>query len=450
MAAEKDLIVAIELGSSAIRGIIGKKNADGSIQVLNIEQETTADCIQKGVIYNLDKTILSLNQIIERLQEKQGVYINKVYIGIGGQSLHTVRNCVSRQLETKEVITAELVDNLMDTNLNVNYPDSEILDVVPQEYRVDNSSTNEPAGILSDNIEGRFLNVIARSILKEKIQRCIRSTGREVAEYHISSLALADALLTDAEKRSGCALVDFGAETTTIAIYTDNKLRHLAVIPLGSKNITHDIASKKIELDEAEELKLKYGAALSDPNESEDNRPINISNGRKLESNVLQEIIEARMAEIIDNVWEQINNKYSDKPMAGIIFTGSAANIKNLDKAFIRRTGYEKLKIGRVVPCNTKSGSVEERLIKDGRMNTLLALLTKGELSCIGSTPVVEEEKASEEVIEITPTPPVEKPQETPSTDKEEPKPNVPPKPSSFSRMGRAVKDFFTKIVEED
>ncbi len=447
--------MAIELGSSAIRGISGRKNPDGSIHVLNIEQETTADCIRKGVIYNLDKTVQSMNRIIERLQEKQGVYINKVYVGIGGQSLHTVKNCVSRQLETKDVITAELVDNLLDTNLNVSYPDAEILDVIPQEYRVGNSSTNEPAGVLSDHIEGRFLNVVARTVLKDNILRCVRETGREVAEFYISSLALADALLTDTEKRSGCALVDFGADTTTVAIYTDNKLRHLTVNPLGSPNTTHDIASKQIGEDEAEMLKLKYGAALIDSADADESLPaISISNSRKLERHTLQEIVEARMAEIIANVWEQINNsKYVDKLMAGIVITGGAANIKNLDKAFIRRTQFDKLKLGRVVACQTKNGSAEERLIKDGSMNVLLALLCKGEQICTGEEP-------RSDVEEAVATPPVEAPavQEkpvepaTPATEEiaEEITPPEPPKPSWFSRMGQTLKDFSKKMLEEE
>lgn len=397
MTAEKDLIVAIELGSSAIRGIIGRKKTDGSIEVLNIEEEITKDCVRKGVIYNIDKTIQSLNNIINKLQDKQGVYINKVYVGIGGQSLRTVKNSVSRQLDTKVILSNELVDSLMDTNLNASYSEAEILDVVPQEYRVGNGFTTEPVGILSDQIEGRFMNVVARSLLKDNIQKCVRGTGREVAEYFISSLALAENLLTDTEKRSGCALVDFGADTTTVAIFKNNLLRHLAVIPLGGNNITHDIANKQIEDEEAEALKIKYGSAFAENPETDNVRKIPVSNDRTLDGNEFQDIVEARMEEIIANVWEQISSsKYSDKLMAGIIITGGAANIKNLEKAFSHRTLFDKLKCGRLIPCSTRPGSAEEKRIKEGTLNTLISLLTKGNQSCIGEDPAAQEEEDKE------------------------------------------------------
>lgn len=466
MAAEKDLIVAVELGSSAIRGIVGRKKPDGSIEVLDVEQRRSNDCVRKGVIYNLDKTIQSLNDILERLQERRGVYISRIYVGIGGQSLRTMKNSVSRQLDTKMVISNELVDNLMDTNLNASYPEAEILDVVPQEYRVGNGVTTEPVGILSDHIEGRFMNVVARSLVKENIQKCVRGTGREVAEYFISSLVLADNLLTDTEKRSGCALVDFGADTTTVAIFKNNLLRHLAVIPLGGNNITHDIANKQIEDDEAEELKIKYGSAYCENPETDNVRRISISNDRTLEGNEFQEIVEARMEEIIANVWEQISNsKYCDKLMAGIIITGGAANIKNLDKAFINRTRFDKLKFGRNVSCSVRSGSVVEKQLKEGGLNTLVSLLTLGEANCIGEDPSLTAEPETEQPSVAptdekdgngpaeavnAPTPSAETPA---AAEKQEPTPPEPPKPkkpSSFARWGKTIKEILGKMVEEE
>lgn len=471
MTAEKDLIVAIELGSSAIRGIVGRKKPDGSIQVLNVEQEFTKDCVRKGIIYNIEKTIQSLNSIIEKLQEKQDVYINKVYVGIGGQSLRTVKNSVSRQLETKVVISNELVDNLMDTNRNASYTEAEILDVVPQEYRVGTSFTTEPVGILSDQIEGRFMNVVARNMLKDNIQKCVRGTGREVAEFFISSLALADNLLTATEKRSGCALVDFGADTTTVAIFKNNLLRHLSVIPLGGNNITHDIANKQIEEEEAETLKLKYGTAYSESSETDNVRKIPISNDRTIDGNELQEIVEARMEEIIANVWEQINSsKYSDKLMAGIIITGGAANIKNLEKAFTRRTMFDKLKCGRIIACETRPGSAEERLVKEGVLNTLVSLLAKGNQNCTGVDPTVQqyaEEKADKPADNFysgtdkadTNGYPDNGTQlsggnDTANTTGEEQEtvqqPQKPKGPSWFSQWSKKLRDISKKMVEEE
>ena len=257
MAAEKDLIVAIELGSFSIRGIAGRKNFDGSIQILDIVERPSMNCIRKGIIYNIDKTIKNINSIISQLNQDLDVYINKAYVGIGGQSLRTIRNSVSRQLDTNVVISNEIVENLLNTNLSANYADCDILGVIPQEYRIGTQYTTDPIGILSNHIEGKYLNIVAKSILKENVQKCFQTAGIEIVDMFISPLALADNLLTDTEKRSGCALVDFGADTTTVAIFKNNLLRYLAVIPLGGNNITQDICSLQVEESDAESLKIK-------------------------------------------------------------------------------------------------------------------------------------------------------------------------------------------------
>jgi cell division protein ftsA len=461
MAAEKELIVAIELGSSTIRGIAGKKNADGSIQVLDIVQEPARNCSRKGVVYNIDKTVQNIRNIIQKLEDNQHVHINKVYAGIGGQSLRTVKNSVSRQLDNKEIITPELVDLLLDTNLNASYPDQEILDVKPQEYRIGNQYTTEPAGILSSHIEGRFLNIVARTQVRENLQKCFQAAELEVVDYFISPLALADNVLTDTEKRSGCALIDFGADTTTVAIFKNNILRHLVVIPLGSNNITMDICSQQIEEEEAEELKKQYGSAYTEPQEDDGkNHLLSINNDRTIDERLLQEIIEARMEEIIANVWEQIcASGYRDQLLAGIIVTGGGANIKNLDKAFLHRTGFDKLKTAKIQQTTLQTQH-PEKISKNGSLNTLLSLLTKGEANCVGDIEEnVEESHLSEEGDNAT-NPAHESATATSTTSKTPPseEPATEPKPKKqktswfkqvFDNFGKKVSDLSKTITEE-
>lgn len=460
MAAEKDLIVAIELGSSAIRGIAGKKNADGSIQVLDIAQEPAMGCIRKGIVYNIDKTVQSIRHIIQKLQDSQHVHICKVYAGLGGLSLRTVKNSVSRQLESKEIISEELVDNLLDTNLNVVYPEKEILDVIPQEYHIGTQYAIDPVGILSNHIEGRFLNVVARTTLKENMQKCFSAAGLEVIDTFISPLALADNVLTDTEKRSGCALIDFGADTTTVSIYKNNLLRHLAVIPLGGSNITQDICSLQIEDDEAEELKLQFGTAYTEPQDNENSRELPIRNERSIKESLLQEIVEARMEEIIANVWEHINSSgHRDKLLAGIIVTGGAANMKNLDKAFTRRTGFDKLKFAKILQTSLQTAH-PEKISKNGSLNTLLSLLTKGDQDCTGEDPdiqkaeldtVLDMQTAETTVTAGTATTAGHTTEGT-STPAEEAAKKKEKKKKGwgfFSRIGKAVDDLTKEIVQE-
>ena len=233
MAAEKEIMVAIEFGSSKIRGIAGCRNLDGTIHILDVVQEDAKNCIRKGVIYNMDKTVLCLKRIVQKLESDLDLEVIKVYVGLNGKSLRTVKNVVSRQLDTKIVISSDLVDGLCESNKETVYPDYEILEVVPQEYRIGAELTLDPVGILSNQLEGRFLNVIARTTIKEYVRKCVEAADLEIAGYFITPLAQADSVLTDTERRSGCVLVDFGADLTTVAIYKNNVLRHLAVIPLG-------------------------------------------------------------------------------------------------------------------------------------------------------------------------------------------------------------------------
>ena len=259
--AATDFTVAIELSSTEITGIAGKKNADGSIHLLAYASERSSDCIKKGAIYNLDKTAQCLNSVIQQLEDKLEAKIKKVYVGIGGQSIHSIRNSVERHLDENFKISQHLIDSMLQSNKEIALMDQELLAVEPQEYKVGNNLLTEPVGIQAENIEGNFLNIIARDTLKANITQCFKQTNCEIADYLMAPIVTADAVLTNNEKRSGCALVDFGADTTTVSVYKNNLLRHVAVIPLGSSNITKDICSLQIEEEDAELLKIRYASA---------------------------------------------------------------------------------------------------------------------------------------------------------------------------------------------
>lgn len=236
--AAKDFIVAIELGSSKMTGIAGKKNLDGSINVLAVVKEDSSTFIRKGVVYNIDKTALCLTNIINKLQAQLKTEITQVYVGVGGQSIRSVRNSIAKDLPIDTKITQDMVIELMDMNRNWKYQDQEILDAAVQEYKVDSQLQLDPVGIQCGRLEGNFLNILERKAFYKNLNKCFETAGINVAEMYLAPLALADSVLTEAERRSGCALVDIGADTTTVSVYSKNILRHLAVIPLGSNNIT--------------------------------------------------------------------------------------------------------------------------------------------------------------------------------------------------------------------
>ena len=380
--ATTEFIAAIELGSSKVTGIAGRKNSDGSMQVLAYAKEDSSSFIRKGIIYNLDKTAQSLTSIINKLEGDLKNSIAKVYVGIGGQSLRTVRNVVSRDLNEETIISQELVDAICDENLEIPLVDMDILDVAPQEYKIGNNLQADPVGVAGSHIEGRFLNIVARASIKKNLERCFEQAKIEIADLLISPLVTANAVLSESERRSGCALIDFGADTTTISVYKNNILRFLTVLPLGGNSITRDITSMQMEEEEAERLKITFGNVMYEEEESEEAATCQLEDGsRTVELQALNNIIEARAEEIITNVWNQIQlSGYDDKLLSGIIITGGAANLKNLDTMLRKRSKIEKIRTARSIRNTIQTES--DLIKKDGTQNTLFGLLFEGKENC--------------------------------------------------------------------
>ena len=383
MVAAKEFIVAIELGSSKMTGIAGQKNLDGSINVLAVVKEDSSSFIRKGVVYNIDKTAQCLTSIIKKLENQLKTEITQVYVGVGGQSIRSVRNVIAKDLPADTIVTQDMIIDLMDSNRNMKYPDQEILDAAVQEYKVDSQYQLDPVGIQATHLEGNFLNILERKAFYRNLNKCFETAGINVAEMYLAPLALADSVLTEAEKRSGCALVDLGADTTTVSVYSKNILRHLAVIPLGGNNITKDLATLQIEESDAEKMKLKYASAFTDNNDIDNNLKYSIDDERQVESRKFIEIVEGRLEEIIENVWYQIPSEYYDKLLGGIILTGGGSNMKDIEKAFMNHTHVDKIRIAKFV-THTINSNNEDIKAHDGKMNTLLGLLAKGDINCAG------------------------------------------------------------------
>ncbi len=380
----KEFIVAIELGSSKITGVAGKKNLDGSITILAVAKEDSTQYIRKGVVYNIDKTVVSLTSIVKKLETALKTKIAHVYVGVGGQSIRSVKNVIVKDLPADTIVTQTMINELMDANRNMTYPEQEILDATIQEYKVDNQNQLDPVGIQCNRLEGNFLNILWRKAYYRNLNKCLETAGLAIADLYIAPLALADSVLTETEKRGGCMLVDLGADTTTVSVYFKNILRHLSVIPLGSNNITKDIASLQMDEARAEEMKLKYASAFT-PNDDIDNTlTYPIDQDRNVESRKFIDIVEARVEEIVENVCAQVPNEFSDKLLGGIVLTGGGSNLKNIERAFTNRTHIGKIRTAKFVSEQVNSNHADITS-HDGTMNTILGLLIKGDMNCAGS-----------------------------------------------------------------
>ena len=406
MATEDKFIVAIELGSSKVTGIAGRKQPDGVTQILAFAQEPSTTFIRKGRINNVNKMTQCILNMKEKLEQQLQKSVSRVYVGIGGMGMHTVANTVVKHFDSKVEITQEMVDAMCDENRNTASPDRDILESVPQEYRLGTQVQTDPVGILSDGIEGHFLNIVPNQSVREQIRNCSRTAGVAIADLPLTVHALADAMLTEPLKRSGCVFVDMGAETTSVAVYKNNLLRHLAVIPLGGANVNRDIMSLQIEDDEAEELKLKYASAIAD-NSGEKRKPIVLRDGRHIDFDEFSGLVEARMEEIILNIKNQITLSKYDKGqlIGGLVITGGASHLKDIDKAFVRDTQFEKIRFVRNIRIPLRAGEFGE-FNADGDCNSAIALLDKGEMNCCGGSlgqPTLFEEHKEPEQPVLTP-----------------------------------------------
>ena len=386
---DKDFIVAIELGSSKICGIAGKKK-DGTMHILAYAEEQTAGCVKRGVVYNIEKTYQSVNNIIRKLETVLKTKISRAYVGLAGQSVRSYKCVIKRNLLTQSYITNEAIDAMSQESLEIPFNDYEVLENFPQEFIVDSSVIADPVGVMGTNIEGEFLNVIAKNTLHANIETVFANVGISVAEELISPLQLATHVLTDAEKRSGCALVDLGADTTTLVVYKNNIVRYLVTLPLGGNNINKDLSTLPIDEAETEDVKLKFGDACQELEDTDDTETqyYTTSDGRQIEVSLIKNVIEARMGEIIANVRNQIvNSDYSDKLLAGLVITGGCSKMKNIVKAFVKNTKIDKVrvanKVNQMVVKTSNAGSVS---IDNPSTTTILSLLLSGTISCGGES----------------------------------------------------------------
>lgn len=471
-----EFIVAIELGSSVFRGIAGKKNPDGSITVQALVKEDATQCIRKGVVNNIDKTATCLKNIVAKLSKTMKQNISHVYVGVGGQSVRSVRNVIVKDLPTETIVDGDIVDGLMDSNRGMDYPDLEILNVVTQEYKVGNQYVVDPVGIKGTRLEGNFLNIAQRKLFYSNLNEAFDKAGIAIAEIFPAPLVLADNVLSESEKRGGCVLVDLGADTTTVSVYHKSLLRHLAVIPLGGNNVTKDITALKMEEREAELLKLKHGSAYTEIADMDPALTYSIDGERTIESKQLIELVEARVEEIVQNVWHQVPAEYVSKLLGGIILTGGGSNMKNIELAFKKYTHMDKIRKARFVNLAIKS-NIADINKHDTTLNTIISLLAKGDMNCAGG-PIVHQQSTGTDLFGQTTTTTTTHPttngeggtqphtggdnggnggnntQPTPppapgTTPAPEPTP-APEKSGFFSKLAKKIKGFGGKILEAE
>lgn len=314
----KNYITAIEIGSSKVAGTVGVATYEG-INIIAYASEPVDGFISKGVVRNVDAASACLTNIINRLEAQldNKVTIEKAYTTIGGISVRSIKSTIKREFSEYTKITPEIIDAMAIENDNefVVPEGYQKVQVIVQDYKLDGSVNTAPAGFHTRSIEGSYLNIIINEQFMKQLCESFEMAKIEIVDSFTAAKLEADILLNKDDKHS-CALVNMGAETTTISIYTNELLRKLVVLPLGGENITRDISTQHISREEAESIKMfkGYGATGSD--------------NSLIANETLNKIIAARIEEILLNIKHQIES--SGEKVGQILFTGGAAKLKNL------------------------------------------------------------------------------------------------------------------------
>ncbi len=342
------LIVGLDIGTTKICAIIGRKNEFGKLEVLGMGK-AVSDGVDRGIVTNIEKTVHAIEKAVEDCANMAEVDIVDVIVGIAGQHIQSkiMHGSIMRQ-PTEEEITIEDVQRLTaDMHNIVVPPGNSIIHVMPQDYTVDyEGGIKDPVGMAGTRLEADFHIITAQTTAIHNINKCVKRANLTSKQLILEPLASSLSVLNDDEKEAGVCLVDIGGGTTDIAIFYDNIIRHTAVIPLGGNIITADIKEGCMLMqNQAELLKTKFGKAIAEeanPNEIVSIPGLRGRPAKEISIRTLASIIQCRMEEIIEIVQNEIiQSGYYKKLAGGIVLTGGGSQLQFISQLFEYMTGLD-------------------------------------------------------------------------------------------------------------
>ena len=375
------IVVGLDIGTTKICAIVGTKNEYGKLEVLGMGK-AVSDGVIRGIVTNIDKTIMAIEKAIAEASEQSGIEINVVNVGIAGQhiksSIH--HGSITRDRVDDEITVEDINRLTNDIHKIVMPPGCEIIHVMPQDYIVDyEDGIKDPVGMSGVKLEADFHVITAQTNAIRNINKCVKRGGLEIDDLILEPLASSMSVLSDEEKEAGVCLVDIGGGTTDVAIFHDGIIRHTAVIPFGGNIITTDIKEGlKVMQNQAELLKTKFGKAIAEeanPNEIVSIPGLRNRPPKEISIRNLAHIIEARMEEIIELVHaEIITSGLGNKLAGGIVITGGGSQLAYVQQLFEYMTGMD----ARIGFPNEHLGKSKIEAIKSPMYATTVGLVLAG------------------------------------------------------------------------
>ncbi len=374
---EKNLIIALDIGTSKIVTIVSELKDDGEIQILGIGQHVSRG-LKKGVVVNIESTMQAIQRSLEEAELMADCKIKEVYTGIAGSHIRSINSTGMVKIRDLEVDNSD-VERVIETAQAITLPpDQQVLHTLVQEYIIDDQyDIKEPRGMSGMRLEVKVHIISGAIAAAQNIVKCIKRSGLDVMELILQPLASADAVLTDDEKELGVCLIDIGGGTTDIIVYKDGAVRHTAVIPIAGDQITNDISvAFRTPQQSAEDIKINHGSCDSTKASSQELIDVPLVDGRapkKINAKDLSEIIEPRVNELFELVMNELTrSKLNNQIASGIVITGGSGLMKHMvDVA--EKNFKQSVRIGYPMGVDGL-----KQIIENPRYSTAIGLIKRG------------------------------------------------------------------------
>ena len=380
---EQPIIVGLDIGTTKIAAIAGRKNEYGKLEILGFGR-ANSNGVKHGQVLNIDETIKAIQMALDNCYASNpNLEISEVYVGIAGHHIKSLqtRGDIVRQ-NTEEEITRREIDQLVADQYKTYIPaGDQIIDVIPQEFTVDNfQNIPNPIGYGGVKVGANFHIITGDKNAIRNINRAVEKSNLQTKDLVLQPLASAAAVMGQEDLEAGVAIVDIGGGTTDLAVFYEGILKHTAVIPFGGENITNDIKTGLGVLKtQAEQMKVQFGSALS--NEAKANAYITIPGlrgmpAKEISVKNLANIIQARMSEIMDFVTYHLKQVGLDNRMlnGGVVMTGGGSQLRHLIQLTEYITGLNA-RIGYPTE-HLAAGHIEE--LAKPTYSTCIGLILKG------------------------------------------------------------------------
>jgi len=331
----KNLVVALDIGTSKVACLVAELGPDGALEVLGMGSHESKG-LKKGVVVNIEATVAAIQRALEEAELMADCKITSAFVGIAGSHIRSFNSTGMVAVKDREVGALD-VDRAIETARAVNIPtDQQILHVLRQEFIIDGQEdVREPIGMSGVRLEVKVHIVTGAVSAAQNIIKCVRRCGIEVSDLILQPLASSRAVLSEDEKDLGVCLLDIGGGTTDIAVFTHGAIRHTAVVPIAGDQITNDVAmALRTPTADAEALKIRHGVALrqlADPNQMLEVPGIGERGTRSLSRQTLAEVIEPRVEELYSLVQQVLRESgFEELLSSGVVLTGGSAVMRGM------------------------------------------------------------------------------------------------------------------------